>query len=114
LITYDDELDEEFVKKIIEVSKAIIDRQTFEYIAESHENYVVFILVCNLFEYFEWINWGTSIRGSWFEDTYGNYDKRPILSEILPCDHGTKPEEVVVPFTEKNLRALIEFVEEDE
>ena len=42
LYTYDASLDEKFVKSIIEVSKAIIDMETFYYI-ENSDNYLKYI-----------------------------------------------------------------------
>ncbi len=99
LTTYDNELDEIFVKKIFEVCKAILERKTFEFIKESDEKYRQFIIVCNLLSRFEWINWGTSIRGAWFEENRSN--QKPIIEGDL----GT------VCFSEENLRLLIEFVE---
>ena len=67
LTTYDGELDELFCRKIIEVCKVILDRKNFEYIKDK-ENYINYILVCQILEKHGWINWGTSIRGAWFED----------------------------------------------
>ena len=102
LTTYDDDLDELFVKKIIEVCKAIIDRKTFEYINVSADNYVTYIIVCNLLEEYDWIEWGTSVGGAWFQEgpNFRHY--------LLNC---TKNESV--PFTIENLKALCEFIEED-
>lgn len=99
LFTYDEELAEIFIKKIFEVCKAILERKTFEFIKESDEKYRQFIIVCNLLCRFEWINWGTSIRGAWFEKHRSN--QKPIIEGDL----GT------VCFSEENLRLLIEFVE---
>ena len=65
VITYDDELDLEFGKKIYEVMKSIQDRTTFDYIEEEN-NYKNYILVCNLLDKYDLIDWGTSIRGAWF------------------------------------------------
>ncbi len=65
VITYDEELDLEFGKKIYEVMKSIQDRTTFDYIEEQND-YKNYILVCNLLNKYELIDWGTSIRGAWF------------------------------------------------
>lgn len=104
LTTYDGELDELFVKKIIEVSKAILYRHTFEYI-QNKQDYISYIIVCQMFERFNWIDWGTSIRGAWFD---GRYVKaRPILSRNLETC-GVKE----VAFTRDNIGALINFIED--
>ncbi len=99
LKTYDGELDKEFVEKIFEVCKAILDRTTFAFINQSEEKYSQFIIVCNLFEKYRWIDWGTSIRGAWFEADGES-------KALVETDEGD------VPFTKDNLRILIEFVEE--
>ena len=62
LTTYDGELDELFVKKILEVLKVILNRTNFDYIKEEVD-YTNYILVCQLLNKFNWIDWGTSIRG---------------------------------------------------
>lgn len=106
LTTYDGALDKLFVKAIIEVCKVILERKTFEYI-ENKEKYVSYILVCQLLETFNWIEWGTSIRGAWFDDLCGtNYRPRPIVEHPY-ADYMTP-----IPFTLENLKTLIEFMEE--
>lgn len=102
-VTYDSELDELFVKKIIEVCKAILDRETFEYIDGSRDNYIAYVLVCKLLDTYGWIDyWGSSIRGAWFHE--GQMDRHYIAEP-----YRQKP----VPFSIDNLRTLIEFVEEE-
>jgi hypothetical protein len=106
LTTYDISLDELFVKKIIEVCKAILEGRTFEYIRDESQ-YVTYILVCQLLERLNWIEWGTSIRGAWFEESHEKYHpSQPILKYLYTN------EETSVPFTVDNLKALIEFMEE--
>jgi len=63
--TYDTELDELFCKKAIEVCKSITDRTNFEYIADS-SNYRWFITMVNMPFFRANIEWGTSIRGCWW------------------------------------------------
>lgn len=66
--TYDSDLDKEFALKAVEVADAISKRTTFDYI-ETAENYRWFIIMCNM-EFFSCrIDWGTSIRGAWWEPT---------------------------------------------
>ena len=108
LSTYDGELDEIFVKKICEVCKCIADRKTFEYIEASQENYITYILVCQILGNKEWIDWGTSIRGAWF--TYSAIDD--IL--FWECYGENDQMFIEVPFSKENLLALIEFIEEEE
>lgn len=125
LTTYDGWLDELFVKHILEVCKVILDRTNFEYIKDEH-NYVRYILVCQLLNDFRWIEWGTSIRGAWFQEEYFKpwgsdtvIKSRPILNEYewseFNSDNGLYEDHVIeeVPFTEENIAALIEFICDD-
>jgi hypothetical protein len=107
LATYDGNLDELFVKKIVEVCQAILDRKTYEYIEASDENYIAYIITCQLLRHKDWIDWGTSIRGAFFNK--GN--KAELILYYWKC--GDK--EFYVPFNEENIRTLIEFmgIEED-
>lgn len=102
MATYDGNLDELFVKKIIEVCKAILDGKTYEYIETSDENYITYILVCQLLWRKGWIEWGVSIRGAFF-------DTGKLAGTILnwKCNGET----FYVPFSENNIRAFIEFME---
>lgn len=67
-VTYDSNLDEYFAKKMIEVLDVILNRATFQYIDLSHDNYLNFITMCNMQFLSDKIEYGTSIRGSWFDD----------------------------------------------
>ena len=114
LVTYDGGLDELFVKKIIEVCKVILDKTSYEYIKDEN-NYINYILVCQILDKFSWIDWGTSIRGAWFGPSY---NPRYILegTEITYYGNG-KPEtkgHPDVPFTIENLKKLIKFIETEE
>ena len=95
LVTYDSELDEIFVKNILEVCKSIINRTNYDYIKDP-ERYVQYIIVCQLLSSMKWIDWGTSIRGAWIAE----YNKVNIIAEV--------------PLTEENLRILIDFMEEED
>ena len=106
LVTYDGSIDESFVKNIIEVCKVILEKKTYEYIKDE-KNYITYLLVCQLLNHNNWINWGTSIRGAWFEACHhGRGKSEPIISEDF-C--GTE-----VPFTIQNLKLLIDFIELEE
>lgn len=99
LLTYDEELAEIFIKKIFEVCKAILEKRNFSFFKDNDEKYREYIIVCQLLCRLNWINWGTSIRGAWFEEN------RKEQSPIIEGDIGT------VYFSEENLKILIEFVE---
>lgn len=100
ICTDDGELDEIFVKKIIEVCRAILESRTFEYI-EDKDNYIAYIIVCQLLYEKGWIEWGTSIRGAWFVRNGIESNAKPILSMNLH-----------VPYSIDNLELLFKFLEE--
>lgn len=121
LVTYDSSLDEMFVKDIIEVCKVILEERTFEYIGESRDNYIKYILVCQTLHKFNWIEWGTSIRGAWFEIDYyypgSGHERENRSRDILDELEWWGDEHHViegVPFTVENIKALVEFMEETE
>ena len=87
LDTYDYGLSEKYAKAILEVMKVIRDRKNFEYIVDE-EKYSQFILVCNLLKQYNYIDWGTSIRGAWFDYT----SKEPFIAttyKCIKCDDNT-------------------------
>lgn len=84
IVTYDDNLSINYGKKILEVMTAIRDRKTFEYI-EDENQYNTFILVCNMLNKRNMIEWGTSIRGCWFQYHSGNSDV-----EFIRCGEVSK------------------------
>jgi hypothetical protein len=106
LCTYDGELDELFVKKIIEICKAIFDKTTYEYMKDKSK-YITYILVCQLLDKFNWIDWGTSIRGAWFDDYSSN--SRAIIDPDFSA-YGDKK----VPFCKTNFKILLDFLEKED
>jgi hypothetical protein len=70
-ITYDREMAELFSSKALEVCKAISDRTTFDYIKDAG-NYRWFLLMCNMDFFSQRLNWGTSIRGAWWDTSAPN------------------------------------------
>ena len=71
--TYDSEIDELFSVKMIEVLTCIVNKETFKYQEESRENYINYLLMCNMPFLTDKLDWGGSIRGAWF-----SYDKFEI------------------------------------
>ena len=68
--TYDGEMAEVFATKALEVCKAITEKTTFEYI-ENNENRKWFLIMVNMPFFANKIDWGTSIRGCWWETYKG-------------------------------------------
>lgn len=66
--TYDSEMDALLGKKAMEVFRAISEHETIKYIADK-DQYSWYIIMCNMPFFAQRINWGTSIRGSWWDET---------------------------------------------
>jgi hypothetical protein len=64
--TYDREMSELFARKAIEVCSVINTKTTYVYIKDK-ENYMWYLMMCNFPFFSKNINWGTSIRGAWWE-----------------------------------------------
>lgn len=82
--TYDSEMSSIFAAKAVEVCEAITTRKSLEYIEKSDEHYQWFLLMCNMPFFASRIEWGTSIRGAWWEpkpvESCGFWDQQ---SQIL-------------------------------
>lgn len=107
LYTYDSDLDEKFVRKILEVCKVILNSETYEYIDADETNYINYILVCQVLNQKNWISCGTSIRGAWFDPS--------VWSDLILMDGYRSREEgevnLNVKFSKENLQELIKFIE---
>lgn len=64
--TYHGDISALFARKAVEVCVAILRRTTFKYI-EDEDNYRWYLIMCNMPFFADRIDWGTSIRGAWFE-----------------------------------------------
>ena len=64
--TYDSEWSEIFAKRAIEVCESISNKTTFESFEEPGR-YRWFLIMINMPFFSQRINWGTSVRGAWWE-----------------------------------------------
>lgn len=64
--TYDDVMSAMFAAEAIKVALAISADETHEYIKDP-SNYSWYLLMCNMPFFSEKIEWGTSIRGAWWD-----------------------------------------------
>lgn len=64
--TYDGGMAELFASKALEVCDAITNKTTFDYIKDER-SYEWFLLMCNIPFFSSKIEWGTSIRGCWWD-----------------------------------------------
>ena len=65
--TYDSEMDELLGAKAIEVMQSISAGATFDYIQDP-EQYRWYIVMCNMPFFGNRLEWGTSIRGAWWDN----------------------------------------------
>lgn len=71
ITTYDSAADRLFAEQITEVLEVIANRTTFDYQAKSTEQYFRFLMVVNFRAIYPLLEWGTSIRGCWFNLGFG-------------------------------------------
>lgn len=107
--TYDGDMDTFFARRAVETCKAITTRTIGDYIA-AEESYRWFLAMCNMSFFEGRLDWGSSIRGAWWDHDATRYrlggcgfyqDGEPILDVL------TFSREEWVAFIE----AVIEFAE---
>lgn len=103
--TYDSGISELFAKKAIEVCDSINKRTTFDYIKDQ-ENYIWFLLMCNMPFFACRLEWGASIRGAWWDagrlESCGLYSgDDQILSIEFTYEEWTRFAEALVVFALK-------------
>ena len=64
--TYDSAMGAFFAQKAVEVCYVINNQKNFEYI-ENEENYMWYLVMCNMPFFVSKLSWGTSIRGAWWD-----------------------------------------------
>lgn len=78
IITYDDKILETcFNFKIIPVLQAIATKQNSSFIDQPHR-YLDYVMVINLGDIINLLNWGTSIRGAWFCVSNHEFNYKPF------------------------------------
>ena len=93
--TYDENVDLILCKKMFKVLECILHRDTFNYIDSNEDSYLNYITMVNMPFLTGRLNWGTSIRGAWFDsDEY-----------IIVCDITVKIGEF-----EQFIKELFEWV----
>jgi len=92
ITTYDDEISELFTTKALEVCNAITNSKTLEYIFDKN-NYCWYLILCNIPFFKKNIEWGTSIRGAFWNYNFGGkieiestglfWDEEQILKPLI-------------------------------
>jgi len=78
--TYDGEITELFATKALEVCAAITEGKTFEYIKDP-DRYRWYLLMCNMPFFVGRLDWGTSIRGAWWNPEQPDLDTSGLWLE---------------------------------
>ena len=81
--TYDDNITRAFSGLMLEVIACILNKTTFEYQAKSENHYVNYLIMVNMPFLKDKLEWGSSIRGAWFD--YYKGDGYQVLGEYLPA-----------------------------
>lgn len=101
--TYDGNIDELFAMKMIEVIDCILNSTTFDY-QNKEENYINYLTMVNMPFLKDKLDWGTSIRGAWFDEYGLSSDPEPKVYEI-GCTNLVVPKIEIKDF----IRQLIEW-----
>lgn len=103
-LTYDSEKAEIFARKALEVCYAITNGTTFDYIKKSDDCYTWFLIMVNTAFFKSKIEYGTSIRGAW-------WDHKINFSSCGLFDHETQICDFEMDRDEWNsfINALIDF-----
>lgn len=115
--TYDDSMSELFAVKALEVCEAISKRTTFKYIADP-QNQRWYLLLLNTSFFPEKTNWGTSIRGAWW-DAPINRGRGEDVYVIDTCGVFDTNNKQLCPFKVKRedweafVQALFDFTAEE-
>ena len=89
--TYDDEVSELFARRALEVCAVITTGTTFEYI-KKEETIEWYLIMCNMSFFVDKLNWGSSIRGAWWDlhggktfelDTCGFFKNTKQITTVL-------------------------------
>lgn len=100
ITTYDSSLDEKFVNAILEIMDVILNRKNFEYIKDE-TNYIKFITIVNLI--IETLNWGTSIRGCFFDK---------IIVNCFLC--RKEPNDEIIFESDEEIRELLNYLNKED
>lgn len=97
--TYDGGMDVYFAKKMIEVIESIINKTTFDY-QKDKSNYINYLTMVNMPFLQGKLDWGTSIRGAWFDESGHHSEPQPRLYHIGLTNIDVPKGEIVQFLTE--------------
>jgi hypothetical protein len=112
--TYDSSMSVLFATKAVEVIAAISNKATFAYQEVGAENYQWYLIMVNMPFFQDRLNWGSSIRGAWWDgkqpsiDSCGLYVEDEQLRELKFADKNYMQSDQLSEF-EQFAQALVEF-----
>lgn len=79
--TYQSDMDEYFASKMLKVCEVILNNQTYDYI-EDKNNLINYLTMVNMpfLSMQNKLEWGTSIRGAWFNTSTWNESKNIYIN----------------------------------
>ena len=69
---YDSDIEKQMVKDMVEVLRAILNGETYEYVKNPRRHKKYIHMVNTPFLYHK-LDWGTSVRGAWLDNGYEYY-----------------------------------------
>lgn len=81
-VTYDTEVTEMLASKMLEVINVILQKGNSNY-QENPQNYITYLMMVNMPFLKGKLDWGTSIRGAWF-DEHGHHSDKEDFYCITP------------------------------
>lgn len=106
--TYDSEKAERFAVMALDVCQAIQQRKTFEYI-EDPTRYMTFLLMVNMPFFSRRLNWGTSVRGAWWDTSPPNQTELDAYGLWLNDRQVTEPLKLATDDWRQFIDALLDF-----
>lgn len=106
--TYDDEMTELFARKALEVCAAISNGTTFKLVKDP-EKYQWYLLMCNMPFFAGRLNWGSSIRGAWWDTSTPNHTELESLGLWAGEEQLTKPLKFSTDQWREFIDALVAF-----
>jgi hypothetical protein len=111
--TYDSEKATLFGQKAVEFIEAVTEGKTFEYQQASEENYTWFLIMANMPFFQKRLEWGTSVRGAWWQPTPGKNGQHVVGGWWYVEDEGLDEFVINREGWIELMRAIVEWTKEE-
>lgn len=101
---YDDQVEETFALAMLPVLECIYLGKTFDYLNVDQDHYVNYLMMANFPFLSSIIEWGTSIRGAWIDESatpeilnipIAKGQLKPFIGELLQWSHQLATDKLV-------------------